>query len=147
MSTQLACERKHSQAWLLWVQTLRPYGNVRVVKVQRHAATTASNTSNKEWDEPRHFLKDKVCRRRSPKESRLTMFTEDKLLTPPYTWQGQWMWFSMTQTYQNSLTMTGVSRCDFDTSQYHSRCDGACLPDSQQGQRDSDDGKRRRRST
>lgn len=48
------------------------------------------------------------------------LFTKDKLLRSPYAWQGHWMWLPMTSTYQNSLTVTGISCCDFDTSQYHS---------------------------
>lgn len=102
----------------------------------------------KEWEEllslvPGNFFETK-CLPSSwswTKEPWQIMFTKDKLLRSPYAWQGQWMWFSMTPAYQNSLTMTGISCCDFDTSQYHTRFDGACLPDGQRWQEDSVDGK------
>lgn len=102
----------------------------------------------KEWEEllsllPGNFFETK-CLPSSwswTKEFWQIMFTKDKLLRSPYAWQGQWMWFSMTPAYQNSLTMTGISCRDFDTSQYHSRFDGACLPDGQRWQEDSVDGK------
>lgn len=65
------------------------------------------------------------------------IFTKDKQMCS----QGQWIWLFMTQVYQKSLTMTGISCCDFDTSQYHSHFDGACLPDCRRWQEESDDGK------
>lgn len=74
------------------------------------------------------------------KESWQIKFTKDKLLRYPYAWQGQWMWFSVTMTYQNSLIMTDISCCDFDTSQCYSHFDGACLPDGQRWQENSDNG-------
>lgn len=129
MSTQLGCERKHSQAWLLWVQTRCPYGRVQDTNLQqqrRRRAPPGLLLRWSEWGEPlsprawKLFSKPNVrlprgLGRRNP--GRLCLL-KIKLLRSPHAWRGQWMWFSMTPTYQNSLTMTGISRCDFDTSQY-----------------------------
>lgn len=70
------------------------------------------------------------------------LFTKDKQLRSPYAWQGHWMWFPMTSTYQKPLTVTGVSCCDFDMSQSHSGfLMEPVFPDGQRWQEDSDDGK------
>lgn len=151
MSTQLACERKHSQAWLLWVQTRCPYGSVQVMNLHHQQTLLLVDALLLlRWESETNCFQ--LCLKTFwnwmsasswswKKESWQILFTKDKLLRSPYAWQGQWMWFSMTPAYQNSLTMTGISCCDFDTSQYHSHFDGACLPDSQRWQENSDNGK------
>lgn len=116
------------------------------------AAAVSSPAEIKQWEEllslvPGNFLSLNICLPCGPGRrlcldyvcGRL-LFTKDKLWSP-YAWQGRWMWFPMTSTYQDSLTMTGISCCDFDTSQHHFHFDGACLPDGQRWQEDSDDGK------
>lgn len=119
MSTQLACKLKHSQAWLLRVQTQCPYGSVEAL------ATAAVRLCM-----PRGGVVGGTWEHTGPplswcwtKKSLQIMFTKDKLLRSPNIWQvdSLWMWFPVTSAYQNSLTMTGISRCDFDTSQYCSR--------------------------
>lgn len=77
----------------------------------------------------------------SIRESWQITFTKDKLLRSPYAWQGHWIRFSMTLANQNPLTVTGISCCDFDTSQYHSYFDEAHLTDGQRWQVGSDDSK------
>lgn len=101
MSTQLACERKHSQAWLLWVQTRCPYGNVQVINLQQlQQALLLVLRVKKELLSLvlGNSLQLNVRLPHGPgrKESWQIMFTKDKLLRSPYPWQGQWMWFSMT---------------------------------------------------
>lgn len=56
-------------------------------------------------------------------------------------WRGHWMWFPMTSTNQSSPAAAGVSRRDSDTSQNHSRSDGARFMDSQRWHVDSHDSK------